>query len=405
MNNRQVEKSVATGVCELIRHKAFYGHLLQLLAKIYFDGDSEMAGVIPTMGVGKKVDEVLIKLYCCRDFVKGIFTQRDENKAWDELEAVLEHEGLHIIFDHLTLTFSDEERGAMAVDMAVNSCLDPKRLPGRPVLAENYGFPKHKSAMWYYNELAKNQKYQDQKRQQGAIAQSIKEAMNSHSLWGQAMKDPMLKDYVRNAIKMAKDLCSGKEWGDVPAEVRQHVEEILEKKKAIIPWKRVMRMFAASAQESKLDWTMKRESRRFGSRPGTRKLEDLNLAVGIDTSGSISAHQLGIFFNEVRWIWRNGALVTVMEADTEIAAEYRFRGKFSGFVHGRGGTDLEPVLKRCERKFDALIYFTDFYAPKIEKKYNIPVLWVLTTELDPERYPYKWGRHIRIENDKIMSME
>jgi predicted metal-dependent peptidase len=70
-------------------------------------------------------------------------------------------------------------------------------------------------------------------------------------------------------------------------------------------------------------------------------------------------------------------------------------------VHGRGGTELEPVLKAVEGKYDALIYFTDFCAPTITKRYKIPTLWVLTEDMDKENYPYKWGRVIKIDKDKL----
>ena len=127
------------------------------------------------------------------------------------------------------------------------------------------------------------------------------------------------------------------------------------------------------------------------------------MAVAVDTSGSISDQQLKLFFNEINWIYRNGAVVTVYEADADVCAVYKYKGKFNGEVHGRGGTDLEPVLKAVEGKFDALIYFTDFYAPQITHRYRIPILWVLTTELSRDEFPYKWGRHIKIEDGKAMS--
>jgi predicted metal-dependent peptidase len=148
---------------------------------------------------------------------------------------------------------------------------------------------------------------------------------------------------------------------------------------------------------------MKRISKRFDCRPGTRKGDVLDLGVAVDTSGSISDDQLKLFFNEIKWIWKNGARITVYEADTHVQAEYRFKGKFTGKVHGRGGTDLEPALKKVEGKHDALIYFTDFYAPKIDKKYKIPILWVLTTDLERKDYPYQWGKFVKIQDGKAVA--
>jgi predicted metal-dependent peptidase len=127
------------------------------------------------------------------------------------------------------------------------------------------------------------------------------------------------------------------------------------------------------------------------------------MANGVVVHNSISDDMLKLFFNEIRWVWKNGAVITVYEADCAICRQYKFKGRWNGKVHGRGGTDLEPVLKEVEGRYDALIYFTDFYAPEIKTRYNIPVLWVLTTELEKSSYPYKWGRHIKIEDGKAVA--
>jgi predicted metal-dependent peptidase len=182
------------------------------------------------------------------------------------------------------------------------------------------------------------------------------------------------------------------------------IEEMLKREKPIIPWGHVLRMFCASAMESVLEYTMRRESKRYGTRPGTRKGDVLNLAVCVDTSGSISQEQLKLFFNEIRWIWKNGAIVNVVEADCSVArGPYKFNGKWNGEVHGRGGTDLEPALALVEGKYDACIYFTDFYAPPVSRVYRIPTLWVLTTDLEKSQYPAQWGRHIKIEDSRAIA--
>jgi predicted metal-dependent peptidase len=218
----------------------------------------------------------------------------------------------------------------------------------------------------------------------------------SHELWDQLDDDPIMKEYIKDIIRKSKDLCN-RDYGNIPGEVIDAVDQMLKTSKPIIPWNKVLRMFCASATESMLDYTMKKISKRYGTRPGTRKEDVLNLAVAVDTSGSISQEQLMIFFNEIAWIWKNGANVMIYEADCDICDVYKFKGKWKGDVKGRGGTDLEPVLVECEKRYDALIYFTDFYAPKIEKKYNIPILWVLTSELEREHFPYEWGKHVKID--------
>lgn len=382
-----VNKTVMQSCVEIIRMKQFYGNILQQMSKIFGSGDRFC---VDTMGVGKLKDEFLIKFYINEDWVKLLFERAsDENVAFKWLNTAIEHEILHCIFNHLTITFSDKIRGNVAMDCAVNSYFDKSDLPDGCVFPQDYGLEEKKDCYWYYKKLKDNKKYNDLKEKKGF-------GRNSHVMWDSIKDDPLMKEFLKDMISKAEKAC-GKDYGDIPGDIISKLDDLLKKQKAIVPWNKALRLFVATASESNLDYTMKRVSKRYGTRPGTKKEDVLNLAVGVDVSGSISDRDLVVFFNEIRWIWKNGAEVTVYECDTQIHSKYKFKGKFTGEVHGRGGTDLEPVLKECEKKYDGLIFFTDFYAPKIEKRYNIPILWVLNNDMDESNFPYKWGKHIKIE--------
>ena len=103
-----------------------------------------------------------------------------------------------------------------------------------------------------------------------------------------------------------------------------------------------------------------------------------------------------LLMNEIYWIWKNGNNVTVYQVDTHVHAPTKYRGKWDGKIHGRGGTYFDLALKAVEGKHDAAIYFTDGYAPKVKKRFRIPVLFVLTTDLPKEEYPYPWGKTVKI---------
>jgi len=396
LSRARIEKEIIRGVVHLSRLKEFYGHIVQQLQKVYVGKEHP----VDTAAVGRIPGERFIKMYLNCDFFGKILSTNSGDKARTYLLGVLEHEILHIVFGHLFLRFQDVTRGNVAVDCVVNSVLSKDSLPDEFVHPEKYGLPENKSAMWYYTHLKDNEDY---KRQcaSGAfgVGGLLSNIMSSHKMWNDLKDDLMAKEFAKDIIRKAKDLC-GKNYGNIPGQVIEQIDEMLKRAKAIIPWGKVLRMFCATCAESILDYTVKRISRRFNTRPGTRKTDVLDLAVCIDTSGSISDEQLKLFFNEVRWIWKNGAKVTVYEADCQVCAVYPFRGRFDGKVHGRGGTDLEPALKKVEGKHDALVYFTDFYAPKVSKQYRIPILWVLTTEVGKNDYPYPWGRHIKIEDGR-----
>lgn len=394
-----VERELIKGIVDIARHKEFYGHVVQQLERVIVGDDHR----IQTAAVGRVPGDRFIKMYLSRKFFGGLFEEHGKQKGWGYMLGVLEHEIIHIVFGHLFLKFEDKTRGNVAVDLVVNGILPEDTLPGEYVIPEMYGFERGKSAMWYYTHLQGNKTYQQQCAG-GAFGMGgiMSHIMSSHGMWSDVKDDLVAKEFAKDIVRKAKDLCN-KNYGDIPGAVLQQIDDLLKTEKAIVPWAKVLRMFVASCAESILDYTVKRISRRFQTRPGTRKGDVLNIAVAVDTSGSISDQQLAIFFNEIRWIWKNGAKITIYEADCSVCASYPFKGKFTGKVHGRGGTDLEPVLREVEGKFDALIYFTDFYAPPIEKRYRIPVLWVLHTEMERSQYPVKWGRHIRIEDNKAVA--
>lgn len=395
-----VEKELIKGIVDIARHKEFYGHIVQQLERIVVGDDHS----VKTAAVGRSKGDRFIKMYLSRSFFSDLFKKEGREKGWKYMLGVLEHEIIHIVFGHLFLSFQDKTRGNVAMDLVVNGIIPNDTLPGSYVVPETYGLERGKSAMWYYTHLHNNKKYQQQcasgEMGEGGLFSHI---MSSHKMWDDVKGDLLVKELAKDIVRKAKELCAGKNYGDIPGAVLEQIDDLLKAEKSIVPWSKVLRMFVASCAESILDYTVKRISRRFNTRPGTRKGDVLNIAVAVDTSGSISDDQLAIFFNEIRWIWKNGAKVTVFEADCAVCAEYAFKGKFTGKVHGRGGTDLEPVLKVVEGRFDALIYFTDFYAPAIEKKYRIPTLWVLHTEMEKSAYPVKWGRHIKLEGKKAVA--
>jgi predicted metal-dependent peptidase len=351
----EMEKELIKGIVHIARNKEFYGHVVQQLQKIFVSEDHP----VQTAAVGRVPGDRFVKMYLSLEFFGAMYA-KDRVQGWKSMLCVLEHEILHLVFGHLFLEFQDRTRGNVATDCVVNSVLVRDDLPGEYVHPDRYGFPINKSALWYYTHLKDNPEYQrqcaDGELGVGGIMSHIQ---SSHGMWEDLKDDLVAKEFAKDIVRKAKDLCGGN-YTNIPGEVVTQIGELLKRTKPVVPWGKVLRMFCASCQESVLEYTMKRISKRFGSRPGTRKGDVLDLAVAVDTSGSIGNNQLKLFFNEIHWIWKNGAIVTVYEADTKVQAKYKYKGKFNGDVHGRGGTDLEPVLKEVEGRHDALVYFTDF---------------------------------------------
>jgi len=266
------------------------------------------------------------------------------------------------------------------------------------VTPARYELPEGQSAAWYYRNLEGNAEFQRQLRNGafgvGGILEWVKK---SHGLWEDVGEDDLAHEFMKDIVRKARDMCDGN-YGDIPGCVAESIEELLRRRPPRVCWGRALRMFCASAIESTQDYTMKRVSRRFGTRPGTIHGDVLDLAVVVDTSMSIDEWQLAAFFNEIEWIRRNGARVTVYEADAELKRTYRYTGRFDGEVHGRGGTCLDPALEEAERRrHDGAVYFTDFEAPKLKRRYGLPVMWVLTKPMAKGDWPCDWGRVVVLD--------
>ena len=226
--------------------------------------------------------------------------------------------------------------------------------------------------------------------------------LDSHEKWepvsGDEMTNGMIKDIIRQANETCRQMGT---WGDIPGEIKDAIGNAYAMDKEVIPWEVVLKDFVASSSENVLDYTMKRKSKRYDTRPGTKKDDVLDIAIGIDTSGSIDEDMLRMFFSELRWIDKTGTKMTVFEWDTQVNREYDFHD-FDGTVTGRGGTDPTDFLEKVsERKFDCMIVFTDLYFAKVENKYNIPAMWVCDRGgYDGDDYPVDDGIIMKVNRDR-----
>ena len=282
----QLKKQVTYSVVDLVRFSPFYGHIIQQLIRVCMSGKSAK---IPTLAVGKAKDDLLIRLYVNLDYINELIQKyckpSDPEQAYRFIVGCLEHEVLHLIFNHLTLRFTDAQRGNVACDLSVNSYINENKLPPGALYPSQFNLEPKKPAFWYYIQLEQNEEYQKMLAG-GALGPEgqFNAAVESHKTWKEAAKDPIIGDFIRDIVRKSQELCS-KSYGNTPHELIEQLDGLLKTKKPIMPWGRVLRLFCGSATESNLSYTMKRISKRYGTRPGTRKEDVLNLAVAVDTSG------------------------------------------------------------------------------------------------------------------------
>jgi len=205
---------------------------------------------------------------------------------------------------------------------------------------------------------------------------------------------------VGNLVLRARERMPPHQWGTLPAALVSQLDLILAERQPKIDWKRMVRIFCASAGRTRIRHTIKRISKRYGTRPGIKVQRLQRLLVAVDTSGSIDQGMLEVFFAEIRGAWKVGASVVVVECDAAVQRSYDYRGNPPKGVKGGGGTAFGPVFNwmREQRPFDGVLYLTDGFGPAPDARPNCKLLWVISEGGSTETLPF--GPTVRIPVSK-----
>lgn len=369
----------------------FYGILLSAMDRI---PDPR----VQTMGVGMSGNA--IKLYYNPDFTNNI----PEAVC---LEA-LKHETLHVAFNHFTLwdTKADSEaehrKRNIAEDLEVNCYVKKENLFNEYIKAyfpEDKGFNRELGSREYY-KLLPDVNTQDFQLKFGiSIGGNGKGKgtgdmqFDDHSMWPDDMSDAekaVIEQAIEDIVVQAAEICE-KSCGSIPGEMKMRIDAIRNRKiKPAADWKRYVRRYIGNEFTEFIRKSRKRESRRFPGAPGNKHRRKSHILVAVDTSGSVSKKEYEEFFLQIRTLTQH-ATFRVVECDTEITKEFDYKGKMPDTVFGGGGTSFEPPVTMFlsnRRKYDALIYFTDGYAPVPD---NTPkdTLWVICSTGNKSKEEFK----------------
>ncbi len=370
---------VADASWELARALPFHGHVLAALDRVV-DRSIRTAAV----GAGRDGRAVL--------FVNPEFFGRSLGRAAHRV-AVLEHEVLHLAFGHLRIdpaAMPDRRRRNLAADLVVNQYVTHALPKGAVTLAMFPGFPKDGTCEAYYALLAKLSDH-------GLPDDGSDGDERGHGRWcpaGEPAAAARLRDAVDALLGDARQRAARDgSLRTLPRALLEALSEGRRARGADAAWKRALRMFAARSLRPSMRSTMQRESRRYGADrvrwdgpivPGLRhNVRRPALAVAIDTSGSISAATLTLFFEQVSRIAASGADVHVVECDDAVRNVSHWTGTFPADVRGRGGTAFDPVLQWMhdegrKLRLTGCIYLTDGEGPRPTVRPPCPLLWVIT---------------------------
>ncbi len=211
------------------------------------------------------------------------------------------------------------------------------------------------------------------------------DCLGQHDLWWDeigkmsAAERKILEGYINDVLKNTVNRVKNR--SALPAGLQQYIDLTLKSLEPQVNWRRVLRIFSANSSRTYLKNTIRRPSKRYGTTPGIKVKNRQKLLVAIDTSGSVNNEELKVFFGELYHIWRQGAEIFVVECDAAIHNKYFYRGTPPNHISGRGGTDFNAPIEYANTEYhpDAIVYFTDGYAPVPHIKNRAPMLWMITS--------------------------
>lgn len=335
-----------------------------------------------------------------------------------EIEFLFGHEVLHCVYDHFGRRGDrDAKLFNIANDFAVNADLIKHRVGEKITSVPCLHDPKFDgmSSEEIYDKLMENV--------QKININDLLEKMIDEHLDGEGDGDgegdnegkgrpklsdaerQQIKDEIKEAMLAAAQTVDGA--GNIPAGVMRMIKELTEPQ---MNWRELLRMNLESTIKS--DFTWMRASRRGwhmdAVMPGMKNDEMIDIAIAIDTSGSIGEKMLKDFLGEIQGIMDSfpSYKIHVVSFDTETynPAQYDSDNLDSIIDYepaGGGGTDFTAIyqyLKEEDIQPRRLVVFTDGYpfGSWGDEEY-CDVTWILhgTTTIVPP-----WGAYAYYEESK-----
>tara|TARA_R110002153_G_scaffold34900_3_gene103946 strand:+ start:1187 stop:2398 length:1212 start_codon:yes stop_codon:yes gene_type:complete len=376
------EDALAKACKTLMLKEPFYGLFLLSLIK-------KWTNKVPTAAVS--VNGMNYNLMINESFWEAM---TDEHRI-----GILKHEVLHIGFFHMCNYSNYENKKVLnvAMDLEINQYIDSLYLP--PKESKYYGcnlvdfqaeyphldLPEKAGAKHYYNELIKdknlcnncgpgNETMEVNDKQVNITDHDFENDLNE-------AETKMLEAQTGHIVQQVATQVE-KSQGTVPGEFSEILERLRELKPAAFDWKGYMRRFVGKSTRTYTKKSRRKYNKRTPEYPGLKIKRQRHILAGIDTSGSVKGNELKEFLNELHHLKKTGADITLIQCDTSISHIGKFDPKKEIMIHGRGGTDFQPVIDHYNEhmnKYSCLMYFTDGEAwPPENAKGHI--LWVISSD-------------------------
>ena len=337
-----------------------------------------------------------------------------------EIEFLFGHEVLHCVYDHFGRRGDrDPQLFNIANDFAVNADLIKHRVGEKITTVPCLHDSKYDgmSSEEIYDQLMQNvqkismsdlldkmiDEHLDGDGDADGDGDSDQEGKGRPKL--SAADRQAIKDEIKEAMLAAAQTVDGA--GNIPAGVMRMIKELTEPQ---MNWRELLRMNLESTIKS--DFTWMRSSRRSwhmeAVMPGRKNDEMIDIAIAIDTSGSIGEKMLKDFLGEIQGIMDSFPAykihVVSFDTDTYNPVQYDSDNLDSIVDYepaGGGGTDFDAIyryLKDEDIQPRRLVVFTDGYPFGSWGDENYcDATWILhgTTTIVPP-----WGTYAYYEENK-----
>lgn len=384
----------------LQRSHPFFAYLSQYLTPKPIKG-------FGTMGVNRKGD-----LTYDPDWVAKL--------TLDQMKGVVAHEIMHVAFKHLDYLKAKQANIAnISMDIVINDALvtNSLTLPKEGLIpssdhsiniTDKIKVENINKKCWeeVYDELIKKLPKEAAPKVGFDIHQREGDKDEEGGSGGAgAIEDPNAPDWkqlINEAYTYAKM------QGKAPAGVDRYVDELNSPQ---IHWKEYLQKFII--REIPFDFSYSRPSKKSVSigvfLPSVLR-ENLDIIVGVDTSGSMGEAELKDCVSEVLGVIKayQGVTLTVLACDAQVhnVQDVKDEEDLKSFKFtGGGGTDFKPVFKWVEEnkpQAKLLLFFTDGYGDFPNSCPEVRTLWVLSKRsIDEGRVPF--GEVVKMKDYKELN--
>jgi len=324
----------------------------------------------------------------------------------DQTKGFIAHEIEHIIFKHNTRRGDrDHMKWNIAGDYVINGDLERTfSLPPGGLL--NAQFTGH-TADHVYNQLPDPPKGGGGggggDGEGGTVFGEVRDLPGPPDKNGKAPKASpgqarQFEKEMEIAIVQAKN--QAKARGMLPGGIERLIDELVAPK---LDWRVILRRFAE--ENSKNGYSWQPPNRRFIHQgfyfPSLQSKDVGKIVCAIDTSGSVSQHELAQFAAELQSITDEfESELHVMYCDSQYHGKQVFQSgePVKVVMRGGGGTAFTPIFEEIEKEEPPtfLLYMTDLCCDDFPQEPGYPVMWVRTGGGSYSCQP-PWGEVLDLE--------